>query len=101
VPDQAFNIEQALISIGSGGWFGKGYLNGTQSQLGFLRVQHTDFIFSVIVGRNGAHFRRAGVLGLMGFYSYAHFAGGQYGQRSSWSLHLRWNCQFPLVPDCR
>ena len=48
LPEQSFNIEQALISIGSGGWFGKGYLQGTQSQLGFLRVQHTDFIFSVI-----------------------------------------------------
>ncbi|MDX1613790.1 MAG: FtsW/RodA/SpoVE family cell cycle protein, partial [Candidatus Promineifilaceae bacterium] len=40
VPEQAFNIDQALISIGSGGWWGKGYLQGTQSQLGFLRVQH-------------------------------------------------------------
>ena len=67
VPDQAFNIEQALISIGSGGWFGKGYLNGTQSQLGFLRVQHTDFIFSVIVEEMGLIFGAAVVLGLMGF----------------------------------
>jgi rod shape determining protein RodA len=67
VPDQAFNIEQALISIGSGGWFGKGYLNGTQSQLGFLRVQHTDFIFSVIVEEMGLIFGALVVLGLMGF----------------------------------
>jgi rod shape determining protein RodA len=47
-PDAQFNIRQALISIGSGGLIGKGYANGTQSQLRFLRVRHTDFIFSVI-----------------------------------------------------
>jgi rod shape determining protein RodA len=67
VPDQAFNIEQALISIGSGGWWGKGYLQGTQSQLGFLRVQHTDFIFSVITEEMGLIFGALVVLGLMGF----------------------------------
>jgi rod shape determining protein RodA len=67
LPDQAFNIEQALISIGSGGWWGKGYLQGTQSQLGFLRVQHTDFIFSVITEEMGLIFGSAVVLGLMGF----------------------------------
>ncbi|MBZ0281706.1 MAG: rod shape-determining protein RodA [Anaerolineae bacterium] len=47
-PDAQFNIRQALISVGSGGLVGKGYANGTQSQLRFLRVRHTDFIFSVI-----------------------------------------------------
>jgi rod shape determining protein RodA len=57
VPEQEYNIRQALISIGSGGLFGKGYGLGTQSQLHFLRVRHTDFIFSVIaeeVGMVGA-----------------------------------------------
>jgi len=47
-PEDYYNVEQALISIGSGGWLGKGFGNGTQSQLHFLRVRHTDFIFSVI-----------------------------------------------------
>lgn len=51
-PDQTdpsfFNIQQALISIGSGGILGKGFSIGTQNQLHFLRVRHTDFIFSVI-----------------------------------------------------
>jgi rod shape determining protein RodA len=51
-PDQTdpsyFNIQQALISIGSGGIVGKGFSIGTQNQLHFLRVRHTDFIFSVI-----------------------------------------------------
>ena len=67
LPEQSFNVEQALISIGSGGWWGKGYLQGTQSQLGFLRVQHTDFIFSVITEEMGLIFGSLVVLGLMGF----------------------------------
>ncbi len=67
LPEQSFNIEQALISIGSGGWFGKGYLQGTQSQLGFLRVQHTDFIFSVLTEELGLIFGSVVVLGLMAF----------------------------------
>ena len=44
--DSAYNILQAQISIGSGGLFGRGYLEGTQSQLGFLRITQSDFIFS-------------------------------------------------------
>jgi len=46
-PDSYFNIHQALVSIGSGGFIGKGLTHGTQSQLHFLRVRHTDFIFAV------------------------------------------------------
>lgn len=49
----SYNITQALISIGSGGWWGKGLLRGTQSQLHFLRVRHTDFIFSVLAEELG------------------------------------------------
>jgi len=43
-----YNVLQALIAIGSGGLFGKGYGHGTQTQLRFLKVRHTDFIFSAI-----------------------------------------------------
>ena len=43
-----YNVQQALIAIGSGGWLGKGYGHGTQTQLRFLKVRHTDFIFSAI-----------------------------------------------------
>lgn len=43
-----FNINQASISIGSGGLTGKGLTNGTQTQLDFLRTQTTDYIFSVL-----------------------------------------------------
>jgi len=41
-----YNVQQALIAIGSGGLFGQGYGHGTQTQLRFLKVRHTDFIFS-------------------------------------------------------
>ncbi len=52
-PDAAFNVRQALISIGNGGWIGMGWGEGTQNQLHFLRVRHTDFIFSVIAEELG------------------------------------------------
>ncbi len=42
-----FNILQAEISIGSGGFLGKGFTQGTQTQLDYLRTQTTDYIFSV------------------------------------------------------
>lgn len=64
--DDVFNIDQAEISIGSGGMLGKDYLEGTQSQLGFLRAQHTDFIFSVVTEEMGLIFGSLVVLGLMG-----------------------------------
>jgi rod shape determining protein RodA len=43
-----FNINQAAISIGSGGWTGKGLFDGTQTHGGFLRTTTTDYIFSVL-----------------------------------------------------
>ncbi|MEO8358332.1 MAG: FtsW/RodA/SpoVE family cell cycle protein [Chloroflexota bacterium] len=54
VPDEnatfgaTYNVQQALIAIGSGGMFGTGYGHGTQTQLRFLKVRHTDFIFSAV-----------------------------------------------------
>lgn len=45
---ETYNIQQALIAIGNGGWFGQGYGHGTQVQLRFLKVRHTDFIFSAV-----------------------------------------------------
>jgi rod shape determining protein RodA len=52
-PDAAFNIRQALTAIGNGGVLGRGYMQGTQSQLRYLRVRHTDFIFAVIAEELG------------------------------------------------
>ena len=45
---EGYNIIQARISVGAGGPWGRGLGNGTQTQLNFLRVQHTDFIFAVL-----------------------------------------------------
>ena len=43
-----YNVMQSKIAIGSGGFFGKGYLNGTQTTYGFVPEQSTDFIFCTI-----------------------------------------------------
>jgi rod shape determining protein RodA len=48
-----YNILQAKISIGSGGFWGRGLMNGTQTQLRYLRVAHSDFIFSVLAEELG------------------------------------------------
>ncbi len=48
-----YNVIQSKIAVGSGGLFGKGYLHGTQNQLGFLPAKHTDFIFSTIAEEFG------------------------------------------------
>ncbi|MCL2167510.1 MAG: rod shape-determining protein RodA [Lentimicrobiaceae bacterium] len=42
---KGYNLNQSKIAIGSGGFFGKGYRNGTQTKLNFVPEQHTDFIF--------------------------------------------------------
>jgi rod shape determining protein RodA len=44
----AFNIQQSLVAIGSGGLTGKGFLQGTQTRYNFVPAQATDFIFSAI-----------------------------------------------------
>jgi rod shape determining protein RodA len=48
-----YNVIQAKISIGSGGLLGQGYGNGSQVQLRFLQVRHTDYIFSAIAEEFG------------------------------------------------
>lgn len=52
-PDAFYNINQARISIGNGGLYGRGYGQGPQNVGRFLRVRHTDFIFSVIAEEFG------------------------------------------------
>lgn len=59
-----WNIIQSKTAIGSGGWIGKGWLNGTQSQLDFLPESHTDFIIAVLAEEWGLR----GVLVLLGLY---------------------------------
>ena len=43
-----YNVRQSMIAIGSGGFLGKGFLNGTQTTFGFVPEQSTDFIFCTI-----------------------------------------------------
>ena len=61
-----YHIIQSQIAIGSGGIYGKGWLNGTQSQLEFLPERHTDFIFAVI----GEEFGLVGIVLLLALYAF-------------------------------
>ncbi len=60
-----YNVLQARISIGSGSWFGHGLGQGSQSQLEFLRVRDTDFIFAML----GEQLGLAGTVGLLAFFT--------------------------------
>jgi rod shape determining protein RodA len=68
-PSAAYNIEQSKIAIGSGGWIGQGYALSTQVQLRFLKVRHTDFIFSVMSSEFGL-VGMVAFFGLLGFLVY-------------------------------
>jgi rod shape determining protein RodA len=59
-----YNIMQAKIALGSGGWSGKGFMQGTQSQLNFLPEKHTDFIFNTLAEEFGF----VGSVSLLGLY---------------------------------
>jgi len=59
-----WNIMQSTTAIGSGGWSGKGWTQGTQSQLNFLPESHTDFIIAVLAEEFGL----IGVLGMLVLY---------------------------------
>jgi rod shape determining protein RodA len=59
-----YQVLQSKVAIGSGGFFGKGYLNGTQTNLSFLPEEHTDFIFSVI----GEQIGFIGCLAVLGLF---------------------------------
>ncbi|MEM9427103.1 MAG: rod shape-determining protein RodA [Pseudomonadota bacterium] len=48
-----YNITQSKIALGSGGWTGKGFMQGTQSRLNFLPEKHTDFIFTTLAEEFG------------------------------------------------
>src|SRR5699024_8084365 len=61
-----YHIIQSKIAIGSGGLFGKGWLNGTQGHLNFLPESDTDFIFAVFAEEGGL----LGVIGLLALYAF-------------------------------
>jgi len=60
-----YNIMQAKIALGSGGWTGKGFMQGTQSRLNFLPEKHTDFIFTTL----GEEFGFVGAISLLALYA--------------------------------
>ena len=60
-----YNIIQAKIALGSGGWAGKGFMQGTQSRLNFLPEKHTDFIFTTL----GEEFGFIGAVSLLALYA--------------------------------
>ncbi len=60
-----YNIIQSKIAVGSGGVFGKGFLNGSQTQLNFVPEQQTDFIFSILAEEFGF----AGSMIMIGLYA--------------------------------
>ena len=65
--NETWNSRQSLISVGSGGWSGKGWTQGTQAKLGYLpqSVAHNDFIFSVLAEEKGF----LGGIGIIGLYT--------------------------------
>lgn len=66
-----YHIIQSTIAIGSGGVYGKGWLNGDQSRLDFLPERHTDFIFAVF----GEEFGLLGNVVLLGIYLFIIWRG--------------------------
>ena len=59
-----YNTNQSEIAIGSGGWIGKGFLEGTQTKGGFVPEQHTDYIFTTV----GEEWGFAGSLVVIGLF---------------------------------
>lgn len=74
-----YHIIQSKIAIGSGGIDGKGWMEGTQSQLEFLPEPHTDFIFAVLSEEHGM----IGVLVLLGIYLFIIARGLMIGAKSA------------------
>ncbi|MGZ9674858.1 rod shape-determining protein RodA [Flavobacterium sp. GNP001] len=60
-----YNTNQSEIAIGSGGWLGKGFLEGTQTKGGFVPEQHTDYIFTTV----GEEWGFAGSLLVLGLFA--------------------------------
>jgi rod shape determining protein RodA len=60
-----YHITQSKIALGSGGWTGRGYMQGTQSRLNFLPEKHTDFIFTTLAEEFGF----IGGFSLLGLYA--------------------------------
>jgi len=73
-----YHVTQSKIAIGSGGFDGKGYLEGTQARLNFLPEKHTDFIFTLWAEEHGF----MGGLLIMGLYIATFIIGGVYAMQA-------------------
>ena len=73
-----YHILQSKIALGSGGMFGKGFLQGSQSHLNFLPEEQTDFIFTMLAEEFGL----AGGIGLIGLYVLVLIYGTAIGLRA-------------------
>jgi rod shape determining protein RodA len=75
---KGYQLRQSKIAVGSGELSGKGYMQGTQSQLRFLPARHTDFIFAVLAEEWGF----LGVAAALGLYALYLFSGAQVAMRA-------------------
>ncbi|WP_226627754.1 rod shape-determining protein RodA [Alloyangia pacifica] len=74
-----YNIAQAKIALGSGGWSGRGFMQGTQTRLNFLPEKHTDFILTAI----GEELGFLGTASLLGLYMLTLVFGTATGLRTT------------------
>jgi len=83
-----YQIIQSIISVGSGGLIGKGFLGGSQTRLEYLPVRHTDFVFSVL----GEEFGFIGGFIVLGLFAFIIFRGLKIAAkcRSSFLATLAW-----------
>ena len=101
-----YHVIQSQVAIGSGGLFGKGFLEGTQKKLAFLPAQHTDFIFAVVGEELGfigvalaltlfmALFLRATRIATRANDSFASLVA--FGMAASWFVHVGENVGMTL-----
>ncbi|HXU44867.1 MAG TPA: rod shape-determining protein RodA [Thermoanaerobaculia bacterium] len=73
-----YHVRQSKIAVGSGELFGKGYMQGTQSQLRFLPARHTDFIFAVLAEEWGF----AGIVTVLGLFALYIRGGARIAMRA-------------------
>jgi rod shape determining protein RodA len=75
---QGYHVAQSKIAVGSGGFFGKGFMQGTQKELAFLPARHTDFIFSVV----GEEFGLIGTLVVLALFGLLLWRGITFASRA-------------------
>jgi rod shape determining protein RodA len=73
-----YHVEQSKIAVGSGGFLGQGFMEGTQKELAFLPARHTDFIFSVV----GEEFGFIGAVLALGLFAVLLFRGVAFAARA-------------------